>query len=184
AALFTQTDRCHYRSQVPLRHLVMPVLFRTIYACGLRCSEARLADLRRLELGDLDWRAKRITIVQCKTGRPLSLPLLDDVGWAIIDYVKYVLGAAKVGVTHVAGQVGQHHGQVHVVRGPSSQVGDGEAMAQRVRVRAAGEVGDAGIGQGCTAPPRTKPARTSTKRSSTGSTSTRPTTPQPPPKTA
>jgi integrase len=47
----------------------------------------RISDLRRLELGDLDWRAKTITIVQHKTGRPLSLPLLDDVGWAIIDYV-------------------------------------------------------------------------------------------------
>jgi integrase len=48
----------------------------------------RISDLRRLELGDLDWRAKRITIVQHKTGRPLSLPLLDDVGWAIIDYIR------------------------------------------------------------------------------------------------
>ena len=48
----------------------------------------RISDLRRLELGDLDWRAKRITIVQHKTGRPLSLPLLEDVGWAIIDYVR------------------------------------------------------------------------------------------------
>ncbi len=42
AALFAQTDRCCYCCQVPLRHLIMPVLFRTIYACGLRCSEARL----------------------------------------------------------------------------------------------------------------------------------------------
>ena len=48
----------------------------------------RISDLRQLELGDLDWRAKRITIVQHKTGRPLSLPLLDDVGWAIIDYLR------------------------------------------------------------------------------------------------
>lgn len=48
----------------------------------------RISDLRRLELGDLDWRAKQITIVQHKTGRPLSLPLLDDVGWAIIDYIR------------------------------------------------------------------------------------------------
>ena len=48
----------------------------------------RICDLRQLELGDLDWRAKQITIVQHKTGRPLSLPLLDDVGWAIIDYVR------------------------------------------------------------------------------------------------
>ena len=41
----------------------------------------RISDLRQLELGDLDWRAKTLTIVQRKTGRPLSLPLLDDVGW-------------------------------------------------------------------------------------------------------
>ena len=48
----------------------------------------RIGDLRQLELGDLDWRAKQIRIVQQKTGRSLSLPLLDDVGWAIIDYVR------------------------------------------------------------------------------------------------
>ncbi len=48
----------------------------------------RISDLRNMELADLDWRAKLITIVQHKTGRPLCLPLLGDVGWAIIDYVK------------------------------------------------------------------------------------------------
>ena len=48
----------------------------------------RISDLRQLELGELDWRAKTITIVQRKTGRRSSLPLLDDVGWAIIDYVR------------------------------------------------------------------------------------------------
>jgi integrase len=60
------------------------------YAMVLRAARLglRISDLRRLELGDLDWRAKQITIVQHKTGRPLSLPLLDDVGWAIIDYVR------------------------------------------------------------------------------------------------
>jgi integrase len=49
----------------------------------------RISDLRQLELGDLDWRAKTITIVQRKTGRPLGLPLLDDIGWAIIDYIRH-----------------------------------------------------------------------------------------------
>jgi integrase/recombinase XerD len=48
----------------------------------------RISDLRGLELGELDWRAKQITIVQHKTCRPLRLPLLDDVGWAIIDYIR------------------------------------------------------------------------------------------------
>ncbi len=63
----------------------------------------RISDLRRLELGDLDWRAKKITIVQHKTGRPLSLPLLDDVGWAIIDYVRHgrpETACAKVFIKH------------------------------------------------------------------------------------
>jgi site-specific recombinase XerD len=48
----------------------------------------RTCDLRLLELSSLDWRAKALTVVQSKTGRPLQLPLLDDVGWAVIDYVK------------------------------------------------------------------------------------------------
>ncbi len=56
----------------------------TVARLGLRIS-----DLRHLELGDLDWRAKTIAIVQHKTGRPLCLPLLDDVGWAIIDYIRH-----------------------------------------------------------------------------------------------
>ena len=45
AALFAQTDRCHYDSQVPFRHLVMPVLFRTILClrpAGLRSPAAAL----------------------------------------------------------------------------------------------------------------------------------------------
>jgi integrase/recombinase XerD len=63
----------------------------------------RVSDLRQLGLGDLGWRAKTLTVVQCKTGRPLSLPLLDDVGWAVIDYVRHgrpATGCAKVFVKH------------------------------------------------------------------------------------
>jgi integrase/recombinase XerD len=63
----------------------------------------RISDLRQLELGALDWRAKTITIVQRKTGRPLSLPLLDDVGWAVIDYVRHGrpgTACAKVFIKH------------------------------------------------------------------------------------
>ena len=63
----------------------------------------RISDLRQLELGDLDWRAKTVTIVQHKTGRPLSLPLLGDVGWAVIDYVRHgrpETACAKVFVKH------------------------------------------------------------------------------------
>lgn len=63
----------------------------------------RISDLRQFELGDLDWRAKTLTVIQPKTGRPLTLPLLDDVGWAVIDYVRHgrpATGCAKVFVKH------------------------------------------------------------------------------------
>jgi integrase len=50
AALFEQTDRCHYCPEVPFRHLVMPVPFRTIYACGLRRSEARLLRVKDVDV--------------------------------------------------------------------------------------------------------------------------------------
>ena len=63
----------------------------------------RISDLRQLDLGDLDWRAKTLTVTQRKTGRPLSLPLLDDVGWAVIDYVRHgrpETGCAKVFIKH------------------------------------------------------------------------------------
>lgn len=63
----------------------------------------RVSDLRHLELGDLDWRAKTLTVIQHKTGRPLTLPLLDDVGWAVIDYVRHgrpETGCAKVFIKH------------------------------------------------------------------------------------
>jgi integrase/recombinase XerD len=63
----------------------------------------RISDLRHLDLGDLDWRAKTLTIIQHKTGRPLSLPLLDDVGWAVIDYVRHgrpETACAKVFIQH------------------------------------------------------------------------------------
>jgi site-specific recombinase XerD len=48
----------------------------------------RTCDLRNMEFSSLDWREKTLTVIQRKTDRPLRLPLLDDVGWAIIDYAR------------------------------------------------------------------------------------------------
>ena len=49
----------------------------------------RGVDVRRLRFSDLDWAGNRVSVVQAKTGRRVSLPLLKDVGWAIIDYVRH-----------------------------------------------------------------------------------------------
>jgi len=81
AALFARTDRCHYCSQVPFRHLVMPVLFRTIYACGLRCSEARL-----LRPGDVDTGAGVIQIRDAKGGKDRQVPVSEPLRARLADY--------------------------------------------------------------------------------------------------
>jgi len=51
---------------------------------GLRAS-----DISRLKFENLHWNTSTIEIQQSKTGKELLLPLLPDVGNAIIDYLKY-----------------------------------------------------------------------------------------------
>jgi site-specific recombinase XerD len=49
---------------------------------GLRAS-----DIVNLEFSNLDWENKKLGLVQVKTGRPVELPLLSDVGDGMIDYL-------------------------------------------------------------------------------------------------
>jgi site-specific recombinase XerD len=48
----------------------------------------RVGDLKGLKLHDLNWNTKTIEVNQTKTGRHVSYPILDDIGWALIDYLK------------------------------------------------------------------------------------------------
>lgn len=48
----------------------------------------RLGDIRTLRLDDLNWAAATIEIAQAKTGAPLILPMSEEVGLALIDYLK------------------------------------------------------------------------------------------------
>jgi site-specific recombinase XerD len=50
----------------------------------------RACDVVALTLDDIQWRARRIRICQSKTGEPLELPLTDEVGSAIYDYLRKV----------------------------------------------------------------------------------------------
>ena len=51
---------------------------------GLRAS-----DIASIKFSNIDWEKNEIKLSQLKTGNPISLPLLNDVGNAIIDYLKY-----------------------------------------------------------------------------------------------
>jgi integrase len=48
----------------------------------------RSIDVKRLEFSDFDWPGCRLSVAQAKTGRRVQLPLLKDVGWAVIDYIR------------------------------------------------------------------------------------------------
>lgn len=48
----------------------------------------RSGDVINLKLSDINWYKKEIILTQSKTKETLCLPLMDDVGWAIIDYLK------------------------------------------------------------------------------------------------
>lgn len=48
----------------------------------------RISDIISLKLNELDFENNRISIIQQKTGKPLTLDILPDVGWALIDYLK------------------------------------------------------------------------------------------------
>jgi integrase/recombinase XerD len=87
AALFAQTDRCHYCSLAPFRHLVMPVLFRTIYACGLRLSEARL-----LRPEDVDIDAGVLQVRDAKGGKDRQVPVSEPLRVRLADYQTHLVG--------------------------------------------------------------------------------------------
>jgi integrase len=73
AALFKQADACHYCAEVPLRHRIMPLLFRLLYGCGLRISEAL-----NLRLQDIDLDAGVLTVVDGKFNKDRLVPMAPE----------------------------------------------------------------------------------------------------------
>jgi site-specific recombinase XerD len=67
-----------------------------LIACrlGLRCT-----DIKNLCYENFNWAEKKLCFIQSKTKQPMELPLVPDVGWAVIDYLKY--GRPKVDSPHI-----------------------------------------------------------------------------------
>lgn len=70
---FAETKKCRYSCECPYRHLIMPVIFRMIYMCGLRISEARL-----LKVGDVDLEKGILSIHQSKKDNSRLVPMSDS----------------------------------------------------------------------------------------------------------
>ena len=54
------------------------------YRLGLRSI-----DIRSLRFSEIHWERNTIELTMKKTGKPIVLPLLEDVGQALIDYIKF-----------------------------------------------------------------------------------------------
>ena len=50
---------------------------------GMRCI-----DVKHLTFSNFNWNENYLEFSQSKTGRPVRLPLLKDVGWAVIEYIQ------------------------------------------------------------------------------------------------
>jgi integrase len=77
------------------------------YAIILLTSRLGLrgVDIRRLGFADFDWAGNRLAVTQAKTGHTVWLPLLKEVGWAVIDYIRHGRPACdcpQVFVRHLA----------------------------------------------------------------------------------
>jgi len=55
----------------------------------------RAGDLINLKFSDIDWANNRISIIQAKTGVPLTLPMPDEVKFPLLDYLKNVRHASE-----------------------------------------------------------------------------------------
>jgi integrase len=76
----------------------------------------RGVDIRRLEFADFDWPGNRLFVRQAKTGHRVQLPLLKEVGWAVIDYIRHgrpACGCPQVFVRHTA-PIGPFSDQDHL----------------------------------------------------------------------
>ncbi len=85
AALFKQTDACHYCSEVPLRQQIMPLLFRLLYGCGLRISETL-----NLRLKDVDLDTGVLTIIDGKFNKDRLIPMDSNLLCRCRDYTAKV----------------------------------------------------------------------------------------------
>jgi len=70
-------------TSAPRRHLVMPVLFRLLYCCGLRLSEAT-----HLRGKDVDLKSGILTIHDSKFGKSRYVPMSEELTTACAKYAK------------------------------------------------------------------------------------------------
>lgn len=80
-SIFTEADCIKRNQNTPNRHLIIPVLLRLIYFCGLRPNEGR-----EIKKSDVDLDSGTLFIRKNKTHRERIVPMSDDIRNFCTDY--------------------------------------------------------------------------------------------------
>jgi integrase len=81
AAFWYALDHLKINKRVPARHIVLPMMYRVLYCCGLRPIE-----LLCLRLEDVDFSTGRLLIRESKKRRDRIVMMSDDVTAALTEY--------------------------------------------------------------------------------------------------
>ena len=85
ASIFDRLDKLEPTNVSPHRHLVYPLLFRMLYGCGLRISEAL-----SLRLQDVDTASGVLHILHGKNDRERIVPMSDSLTGRCLRYIRDV----------------------------------------------------------------------------------------------
>lgn len=102
--LLAAVDRLPPDGRSPRRHLIMPVLFRVLYGCGLRLAEAT-----RLRVDEVDLNTGVLTIRQGKFGKDRLVPLAPSLTPRVRHYADVIAQPDAAAVFFPAPDGGPYH---------------------------------------------------------------------------
>jgi len=84
-AFFSAADNLEYNKKGKFRHIIVPVIFRVMYCCGLRPKEVRL-----IKKCDIDFKAKTIHIAESKGHKDRMVVMSEDVCALVEKYLSII----------------------------------------------------------------------------------------------
>jgi len=84
-AFFNAIDQCPFRRVSPTKHFIVPMVFRLLYCCGLRSSEAMM-----LKRSDIDLLSGRMLIKESKGWKARIIYISDDLLENLTEYDRII----------------------------------------------------------------------------------------------
>ena len=106
ARFFERADACAPDVKSPIRHKVLPLLFRMIYGCGLRLSEPL-----RLTVGDVDTAKGVLTLLETKFGKERLVPMSSSLNGRCREYMSEMHATSPSGAVFFPSPIGGRYSE-------------------------------------------------------------------------